>query len=64
MEDELDMDVDDDEQNEADDVDVVGDIEHDDEAVVDDNDVVEEDIEDELADVHAPSSLLRSFLTP
>lgn len=51
MEDELDMDVDDDEQGEADDVDVVGDIEHDDEAVVDDNDVVEEDIEDELADV-------------
>ncbi|KAI0361760.1 hypothetical protein OH77DRAFT_1444597 [Trametes cingulata] len=51
MEDELEMDVDDDEeQNEGDDIDVVGDVEHDDEAVVDDNDVVEEDIEDELAD--------------
>lgn len=60
MEDELDMDVDDDEQNEADDVDVVGDLEHDDEAVVDDNDVVEEDIEDELADVRVLRHLCSS----
>ncbi|KAH9898537.1 hypothetical protein C8Q73DRAFT_641052 [Cubamyces lactineus] len=51
MEDELEMDVDGDEdQNDADDIDVVGDAEHDDEAVVDDDEVVEEDIEDELAD--------------
>ena len=55
MEDELEMDVDgDDDQNDAEDIDVVGDAEHDDEGVVDDDEVVEEDIEDELADVSPP----------
>lgn len=41
------------EEEDGDDIDVVGDGTHDDEAGVDDKDVVEEDIEDELIDVRS-----------